>query len=323
MQIPAKFRLGTFLACLVASLVAPGFAAEKTNPDPEELVRRAVNNEISSDRDGGLHFMFKDLKRTPEQSQTKIMVETVDATAGLLLMENGRPLSPQQRRDEDARLANYTQNPQELRKKRKQEKEDAEHSERILRALPDALLFEREGTEPSREGVGSPQNELVRLSFRPNPRYSPPSHVEQVLTGMQGHLLIDAKDNRIAEIDGTLEREVGFGWGILGHLDPGGRFLVRQSDVGGHHWQVTQMELSFTGKVLFFKKLNIHSSETFSDFRPVPGNLSFAQGVALLKKEAAENHPAARAEGNQQSKGQTAQNRKGAKSEAPRLCCDR
>jgi hypothetical protein len=45
------------------------------------------------------------------------------------------------------------------------------------------------------------------------------------------------------------------------------------------------MHLSFTGKALFFKKLNIQSDESSSDFRPVPGNLTFAQGIELLKKQ--------------------------------------
>jgi len=53
---------------------------------------------------------------------------------------------------------------------------------------------------------------LVRLKFRPNPKYSPPSHVEQILTGLEGYLLIDADQHRIAKIDGTLGKEVGFGW---------------------------------------------------------------------------------------------------------------
>ena len=88
-----------------------------------------------------MHFRFKDEKRTPQLSQTKLMVETIDATAGLLVMQNGHPLTPQQRHDEEARLANYVQSPQELRKKKKQEKEDTEHTERILRALPDAFCI--------------------------------------------------------------------------------------------------------------------------------------------------------------------------------------
>jgi hypothetical protein len=70
--------------------------------------------------------------------------------------------------------------------------------------------------------------------------------------------------------------------------------VVEQADVGNNHWEISRMDLAFTGKVLFFKSLNIKSTETYSDFRPVPENLTFAQGVELLKKqeaEMAENHP--------------------------------
>ena len=94
-------------------------------------------------------------------------------------------------------------------------------------------------------------------------------------------------EKRIAEIDGTLQKDVSFGWGILGHLDRGGRFVVQQADVGGKNWELTRMELAFTGKALFFKKLDIRSSDIFSEFRPVPKDLSFAQAVDLLNAEAA------------------------------------
>jgi hypothetical protein len=112
--------------------------------------------------------------------------------------------------------------------------------------------------------------------------------VEQVLTAMQGILLIDEQQKRIAKIDGTLTRDVGFGWGILGHLDRGGHFLVQQADVGEGHWELSRMDLSITGRALFFKSLRFKSSETYSNFRPAPPDLTFAQGVELLKKHEAE-----------------------------------
>jgi len=91
--------------------------------------------------------------------------------------------------------------------------------------------------------------------------------------------------DRIAGIDGTLFKEVGFGWGILGHLNRGGRFIVQQQDVGDNVWEISSMTLNFTGKILVFKNLTINSKEVFSDFKPIPPNLTFAQGVDLLKKE--------------------------------------
>jgi len=179
-------------------------------------------------------------------------------------------------------------NPEALKKKHRSEKDDEERITRIMKALPDAFLYEPDGTAIGNQEIGRPGDQLVRLDFRPNPKYSPPSHLEQVLTAMQGYLLIDVGQHRIAKIDGTLSKEVGFGWGILGHLDRGGHFLVEQADVMKGDWELTHMSLSFTGKELLFKSLHIQSDEVFSNFRPVPSNLSFAQGADLLKKQEAE-----------------------------------
>jgi hypothetical protein len=320
---PGLRSVAYVLASLFCGICLPNALAEDPgNTSLAEIVRRAVHNEVASNQSSGMHFRFKDEKRTPQLSQTKLIVETRDATAGLLVMQNGQPLTPKQRHEEEARLANYAQSPQELRKKKRDEKEDAEHTERILRALPDAFLYQRAGTEPGRPGLGAPGDELVRLNFRPNPDYNPPSHVEQVLTGMSGNLLIDTTQNRIAEINGTLTKEVGFGWGILGHLDQGGRFLVQQADVGEHQWEVSRMQLSFTGKVLFVKKISIHSNDTFSDFHPVPGNLTFAQGVELLKKEAAEDASGSKAVKAGQKSIQSAQSSNQAEPKDQALCCN-
>jgi hypothetical protein len=318
-SVAVMLTLGASL--LPARLLA---AAQNKGPQlsPVELVRQAVSNEVASNTSSGRHFMFKDTRKTAHLNQVKLVVETRDATAGMLIANDGRPLSPQERSQEEARLASYVQNPQELTKKRKQEKEDADHTMRILKALPDAFLYQPDGTEQGTATIGHPGDELVRLKFRPNPNYDPPTRTEQVLTGMQGYLLIDATEKRLAEINATLFKEVGFGWGILGHLDRGGRFLVEQADVGERNWEITHMELSFTGKILLLKKLSIQSTDTFSDFRPVPSDLTFAQGVELLKKHANQ------ADANEKPKAQPAHQKNGsgeekAEAEAKQACCDR
>ena len=240
-----------------------------------------------------MKLMFLDRKQTPRGTQTKLMVQTEQATAGMLVSVDGKPLSPEQRRAEEARLQALANNPEELKKKQKAEREDARRTAKIVDAMPDAFLFELDGAELGTSGVGKPGDELVRLKFRPNPKYVPPSRTEQVLTGMQGILLIDANQHRIAKIDGILFKDVGFGWGILGHLDKGGRFLVEQGYVATDDWEVTHINLSFTGRELLFKAILIKVDEVLTDFRPAPSNLNFAQGVELLKKqsaELAENH---------------------------------
>ena len=289
-----------YLALLVTMLF-PALSlltASAQNPPlqiaPANLVRATVYNEVKAANDPSApRHMFRSQKQTGHGSQTKLFVETKDGMVGLLLANDGHPLSAEERQAEEQRIQHYVNDPKELQRKRKKEKEDTDRTLQILKALPDAFVYEADGIENGKEGLGKPGDELVRLKFRPNPNYMPPSRVEQVLTGMQGHLLIDAQLKRIALMDGTLFKEVSFGWGILGHLDKGGHFLVQQGDVGDGSWDATRMGLSFTGKIMMFKRLSIQSDEILSDFKPVSPDLTYAQGFELLKKQEAvlaENH---------------------------------
>jgi hypothetical protein len=263
---------------------------------PGELVRLAVANDVAASNHPGILHMFRSHKQTPRLSQTRIYVETTDALAAMLTAINDQPLTAEQQQSETNHLAWLVNNPDQLRKKRSREKEDEQRTMQILKALPNAFLYQYAGSEKS--GAGPDEADpLVKLTFAPNPAYSPPSRLEQVLAGMQGYLLVDTKARRLARIDGTLFREVSFGWGIIGHLDKGGHFLVEQADLGlgDGSWGITEIKLSVTGRLLLFKALNMVSDEVLSDFRKMPANLTFAQGVEMLKTEqeklAHNNHP--------------------------------
>ncbi|MFZ0321306.1 MAG: hypothetical protein WAL56_19440 [Candidatus Sulfotelmatobacter sp.] len=292
-----KSRLGIIQRIAVAAVLtifAAGlgifFAAEPafaTVQDPGsciELVRTAVANEVAVNNNPAKH-MFRDRKQTPQGTQTRLFVETSDAMAGMTIAYNDKPLSPQAKQVEEDRLAGLVGNADQLHHKHLQEQENAERTMRIVKALPDAFLYQYDGEEIEEANAGDPGRHLVRLKFSPNPAYQPPTHAEEVLVGMDGFLVIDPVARRIEKIDGTLFKAVSFGWGILGHLDKGGRFLVRQRDVGNGCWEVSRMSLNFTGKILLFKSLVIKSDEVFTDFRPVPNGTTFAQGVEILKAE--------------------------------------
>ncbi len=265
----------------IVLLASAGFAQPPTissaPAEPGALVRKAVDNEIKASKDDSARFMFRSTRTTPKGSVTKIYVETKEGTAGMVVANNGKPLTPEQRQDELRRIERFTRNPQELEKKRRQEQQDAEHTLRIVRA----------GERMGEPGLGKPGDPLVVLAFRPNPRYEPPSRIEQVLTGMQGTVMLDTRTNRLASIDGTLFKEVAFGWGVLGHLDKGGHFLVQQQEIADHYWTISSTKLAITGKVLFVKSLVFRMEEVFSDFKPVPKDITFAQAVELLTKEEA------------------------------------
>lgn len=266
-------------------------------PEPGDLVRKTVANEVKASKDEGARFMFRSTKTTLKGSVTKIYLETKEATAGMVVAYNGKPLTPEQRKAELGRIERFLKNPEELEKKHRQEQQDADRTLRIVRALPDAFLYEYAGRQEGSATVGKPGEPLVALKFRPNPRYDPPSRIEQVLTGMEGILLLDTRCNRLASIDGTLFKEVGFGWGILGHLDKGGHFLVQQQEIGDNYWAISSTNLEITGKILLVKSLVFSMNEVFSDFKRVPKDITFAQAIEMLEKEEsvfAENSPASK-----------------------------
>jgi hypothetical protein len=275
------------LALAGAVCASAGDQPRQPTSDPLELVRKAAQNEAHAANDN-TYYMYRTRKESPKGVELKQYVETTQGTVGRVLSYDDKPLDAAQRQAEDERLQRFVNDPKALAKKRQSQKQDSDRVTRMVTTLPDAFIYQFQSEEVTPNG-----HKVVKLKFTPNPNFDPPSREQQVFTGMDGTMVVDATANRIAEINGTLFRDVGFGWGILGHLDKGGRFVVIQADVGDGHWQTVRTQLSFTGRALFFHVINIQSTETASDFHRLPNNLTFAQGVELSKKSdatVAENH---------------------------------
>ena len=286
-------RLGhAFANCgmliLLLSSVAT-FADEQTNPasysTPVQLIRKVIQNEIKAANDDGTRLSFRGLKTTPKGSATKLYVETRLATAAEVIAYDGKPLNRQQRQAEEARIERFINNPDELKRKCDQDHETAERTLRILRALPDAFLFEYAGEQPGSDAIGRAGARLLKFNFRPKSTYQPPSRLEEVLTGLQGFVLIDSEQYRLASIDATVFKDVAFGWGILGHLNRGGRFVLQHENIADDLWQASSITFDFTGKVLFMKTINVRSTEVFSDFHHIPTELTFIQTLELMKHQ--------------------------------------
>jgi hypothetical protein len=271
-----------FSAAALVALTACAWASQETpKPDllanPVELVRKAVANENSSANDNR-HYMFRLTKRKPDHTETREMIETDQGTIGRLLLWNGKPLTPEQREKEDKRLQRLVSDPQQLAQKQKSQKEDDRRTRNMVAALPDAFIYEYAGTQRQ-----EPWGELVILKFKPNPKFDPPLRETMVYRGMEGTMAIAVPAYHIAKIEARLFRDVNFGWGILGHLDQGGQFVVEQKPVENNHWEPSHMVLNFTGKALLVKTIRINEDETTTDYRPVP-NMTVTQAVDLLKK---------------------------------------
>ena len=274
------------MRALISSLFLSGLIccgqlgfAQQQNIDPVALVRHATQNEIAATGPTKPpFFMYKDNTQYKDHSITTESIETSEGGLSRTIAKNGKPLTPQEQADADQKLKSFAYDKDARRKKRQSNRDDDQRSITLMRSLPDAFNYTVTGVSKAPTG-----HELVRLTFKAKPGWTAPTHETRVLEGMDGDMVIDQTAGRIAEINGHLFKDVDFGWGILGRLFKGGKFIIHQAEVGQGKWEETQERLQFNGKILMLKSLTIDSNETMTDFRPVPSNITTAQALQLLQ----------------------------------------
>lgn len=277
--------MAVLLLCTIAgmagsrSMQQSGSGSQLPTISAQELVQHTVDNELKAGNDNSVHYMFKDRRQTADGSRTKMMVETTQGTVAYLVAINDKPLTAEQRKQEDQRLQNLLSNPSEQSRKKKAQDTDNDRVARMFRELPKAFVFSYDGLVPRENG-----RTWVRLKFEPNPNYVPPSRETSVFKAMSGTMIVAPQVERMVKIEATLYKDVTFGWGILGRLNKGGHFIVEQTEIGDNCWEPTFMNIQFSGKALLFKTIDLRQIESTSDYTSVPNNLTLAQGVDILKK---------------------------------------
>ena len=276
--ISRPFRVQALaLFVLLASLC--GFAhgqetEESVASDPVSLVRRAAHNELTARDQHPYRYTLH--KVDDGRITTKEIVETRDGDVARLIATGDKPLASDAQQAEIDRLNNLLAHPEIQQHRHQKEQEDSNRANEMIRLLPDAFLYHFEGI------VDGPNGPCFRLSFKPNPNFTPPDREGEVYHGMAGELWIDQKQERMVKLDAHLISDVNFGWGILGRLYKGGTIVVEQKDVGDGHWETTHMALHLQGKILLLKSLDIQTTEDANNFEPVKPQMSYQDAVHLL-----------------------------------------
>lgn len=245
--------------------------------DPNRLARNLFHNEIQAQiRDQSL-WCFHELDEESGLKKLLAACQSKDGQIDRLLELNGQELSSSQRQVEDERLQKLLNHPDDMRKKQKKDQADSKQAHDLMRMFPDAFRFQYSGM----------QGNLIELKFFPNPDFHPSGRAAQVFHHLEGSLLLDAGQERLAEINGQLTSDVKFGWGLLGHLDQGGTFYVKQQDLGSGRWELAELNVQMSGKALLFKTITVREHQIFSDFRPEPDGISAQQALGYLRQDPA------------------------------------
>jgi hypothetical protein len=240
-----------------------------------QLVREMVYNELHDhDRHGYWRYWIE--RHAQKETRLEEQVETTDGPVTRLVLSNGRPLDAASREQEQARLDHLLSSPAEQARRRQDYADDEKRIGRILVLLPDAFLYESAGDE----------NGCIRLRFRPNPNYPAHSIEARIFHAMSGELWVNERSKRLARLDGRLEDNVDFGFGLLGRLYKGGWFRLDRTQASATDWKTARLEIHMSGRAFLLKSIARETSEQRGGFAPVPAGMNLAQGLTLLDRSA-------------------------------------
>lgn len=263
------------LLLMPAGLAASQDSIPKISLNPNELVRRVVAKEVESAKQPA-YYRFRFRRETERGVFVGERILTKEGGISRTMTISGQPLSEEQRRQWE-QGAQKLATDRELRAKRLRElRQDQKRITNLVRALPEAFVYEFDGREP---GSG-----WVRLKFRPNPKFGPPSTETRALRGMAGTMWVDVAAERMARFDGVLVEDVDFGWGLLGKLYRGGQVTMENTRLLDGSWRTSALTLQLRGRVLFIKSFSVDRKDRFSQFERVPDNFTVAQAVERLRR---------------------------------------
>lgn len=268
-----------FLACTCFVLIFhSAVAAQSPGISANDLARRVIETELRAEDQDNTHWMFRIETRKPDSgSEIDAVIQTPKGELQLPVLINGHPPARIEEQRAESRIHQLINNPGAAQKSRKEKSEDYSRSRRMLKMLPEAFIYT----------YGARQGDRVQLNFRPNPHFRSHGFEEEVFHAMDGSLWVDEKQKRLAEMSGHLTNGVKFLGGLLGHLDKGGSFEVKQEPVESGHWELTVLNVHMTGRALFFKTISEQQQFYRSEFKRVPDNLTLAQADEMLKKAVA------------------------------------
>ena len=239
----------------------------------------AANNELVALHHNDSYLRYRMETINERGDQVRDVIESKDGTVARLVMKNGKPLTPDEDKDERERLNNMIASPATFVKHVKNSESEKGMADKLVPLMPDAMINTYAPGQPQ-SGRNGGALEIV-LDYKPNPKWNPPNTEAQALTGLEGRVWIDAKTRYVVRMEGTVFRGVNFGWGVLAHIYPGGKLVMNQTNVGGNRWIFTDFSMQLSVRALMVKRLDIHSTAKATGYQII-GQMSYQDAIRVL-----------------------------------------
>jgi hypothetical protein len=262
------FLVPAFILALIVAAPRPARAQSA-----KEIVTTMVNNEIRLEAADHSRWMYRDAYKSPTKDTVKLIIQTPQGNLSETIEDHGQPPSAEEHQDDLNHMQQIVSDPSLREKLRRAEAHDGQQADELMRMLPDAFIWK----------IVSRDNGQITLASQVDPNFSPPSMSARVLASMAGTLVVDEREMRLIKLNGRLAQPINFGWGILGHLDAGGTFVIVRNEVAPGIWQITQTHVHISGHALFFHTIGDQEDEITDDYKPVPDSVDLNKAAQMIR----------------------------------------
>lgn len=277
-----KSWLAPAVLSIAAAFVPAGARAQNGMPDPAEILRR-VREAARLDYELQANFTYIEYRRDVKISRLgKVSVgplrtfevypaREAGGTYKRLIAIDGEPLPPAElaRRDVE-----HQKNLREQAEKRRRETPRERRARRDEHAREqrerDAMLNDAfavyEGTFVGRETMDGAR--VLVLDVKPRSDARVTTREGRWMKQFAGRVWIGENDYQVAKLDMRALDDVTIGWGVIGRVHAGSRFVFTRRKFDGT-WLPAEVVFEGTGRTLLFRKFHVHAVTTYTGYKRV------------------------------------------------------
>lgn len=281
----SRRRLGAFLAVSLALLVPGLHAASQQDgfPDPAWFARR-VRDAIRLDYELQQQFSYIEQRRDvrvsklgkveigPERTFEVYPSSIPGRTYKRLIAVNGTPLGADElaRRDREhaadlarERAKREGETPQQRDSRLREEAKEREERDAIVNdafAVFQAKFVGRDALDGQK---------LLIVSLTPRDDVKVTTREGRWMKQFAGRAWVSEEDFQVAKLEMQAQEDVTIGWGILGRVHEGSRFVFTRRKFEDA-WLPAEVIFDASGRTLLFRKFDIDLVTTYSRYKRIP-----------------------------------------------------
>ena len=184
-----------------------------------------------------------------------------------LIAVDGKPLDAAElaRRDAERQKSLAEMRTESPRERAERLEEEAKEQRERNAVLDDALAVFQVALVERRVVEGQP---LLIGNVTPRPHARVSTREGKWMKQFAGEVWISESDHQIARVDMRAMDDVSIGWGIVGRVHKGSRFIFGRRKVEDT-WLPSEVTFDATGRTLLFRRFEVHTTTTFSDYRRI------------------------------------------------------